>query len=133
MNRRRGWKSVALWTTLSALLGVQESRAQKEAPEPKEPKYPHVNLAISYQVDSKWPQKPKEFVWGHVPGIAVDAKDNVYVFTRATPPVQVYDASGRYVRGWGEKSIGPLGAHHIKIDAEGNVWTSDIVNHTVEK
>src|SRR5207244_7745227 len=110
------------------LVGVSGPASAQE-----ESKYPRVNLAVTYEVDAQWPQKPKDFVWGHVPGIAVDAKDNVYVFTRATPPVQVYDASGRYVRGWGEKSIGPLGAHHIKIDAEGNVWTSDIVNHTVEK
>jgi hypothetical protein len=60
----------------------------------QEPKYPRVNTAITWQVDPDWPQKPKDFNWGHVPGVAVDAKDNVYVFTRATPPVQVYDAGG---------------------------------------
>jgi DNA-binding beta-propeller fold protein YncE len=69
--------------------------------------------------------------WGHVPGVAVDAKDNVYVFTRSTPPVQVYDAAGKYLRGWGEKTI--KSAHHIRIDPQGHVWTTDIENHTVEK
>src|SRR5262245_57577215 len=93
-------------------------------------KYPHVNVAISYEVDPKWPQRPTDVSWGAVPGIAVDAKDNVYVFTRAYPPVQVYDAAGKYLRGWGDKS---MSAHHIRIDHEGYVWISDIANHVVEK
>ena len=97
----------------------------------QEAKYPHVNTAVTWQVDPAWPQKPKDFQWGHVPGVAVDAKDNVYVFTRATPPVQVYDSSDRFLRAWGEKTISS--AHHIKIDHEGNVWTSDIGYHTIEK
>ncbi len=95
-----------------------------------EPKYPRVNLAISYQVDAKWPQRPAEMYWGHVPGIAVDAKDNVYVFTRAKPAVQVYDAGGKFLRAWGDKIAN---AHHIKIDHEGHVWTTDTGNHVVEK
>jgi hypothetical protein len=60
----------------------------------------------------------------------VDGKDNVYVFTRAKPPVQVYDAKGTFVRGWGD-AIGS--AHHIKIDRDGNVWISDVEKHVVEK
>jgi sugar lactone lactonase YvrE len=96
----------------------------------KEPKYPHINLARTWVVDPRWPDKPERFTWGHVPGIAVDAKDRVYVFTRATPPVQVYSADGKYLRGWGEQIKNP---HHIKIDPEGNVWITDIGNHVVEK
>lgn len=102
------------------------------AGEKEKDKYPHVNVALDYVVDAKWPQRPAELQWGHVPGIAVDKKDHVYVFTRATPPVQVYDAkTGKLLRTWGEKTIGK--AHHIRIDADGNVWTTDIDNHTVEK
>src|SRR5262245_44190828 len=95
-----------------------------------ESKYPRVNLARTWAVDPKWPQKPPGVVWGHVPGIAVDGKDNVYVFTRAKPPVQVYDAHGKYLRGWGEEIKNP---HHIKVDPDGNVWITDIGNHVAEK
>jgi DNA-binding beta-propeller fold protein YncE len=104
--------------------------AGEKGKEPQEPKYPHVNLAVDYVVDAKWPQKPADFQWGHVPGIAVDAKDNIYVFTRAYPPVQVYSSSGKYLRSWGK---GIKSAHHIRIDSEGNVWTTDLDNHVVEK
>jgi sugar lactone lactonase YvrE len=100
-------------------------------PAAQPPKYPRVNVAVGYELDAKWPQRPASANWGAVPGIAVDAKDNVYVFTREQPPVQVYDAGGKYLRGWGEKSI--KNAHHIRIDGQGNVWIADIGNHVVEK
>ena len=115
---------------LGTLVSVHFAGAGEKEKQPKEPKYPHVNTAVDYVVDAKWPQKPPELQWGHVPGIAVDAKDNIYVFTRSYPPVQVYDASGKYLRGWGK---GIKNAHHIRIDGEGNVWTTDLDNHVVEK
>jgi streptogramin lyase len=80
-------------------------------------------------VDPDWPQKPSNLEWGHVPGIAVDAKDQVWVYTRANPPVQVYTTDGRFVRSWGENEIKT--AHHIKFDAQGNVWLADIGYHVV--
>ncbi len=115
---------------LGMLVSVRFAGAGEKDKHPKEPKYPHVNLAVDYVVDPKWPQKPADLQWGHVPGMAIDAKDNVYVFTRSYPPVQVYDASGKYLRGWGK---GIKNAHHIRIDSEGNVWTTDLDNHVVEK
>ncbi len=96
-----------------------------------EPKAPRVNLARTWVVDPKWPAKPADFRWGHVPGIAVDtSRDHVYVFTRSEPPVQVYDAHGKFLRSWGKGIQNP---HHIKVDHEGNVWITDIGNHVVEK
>lgn len=99
--------------------------------EAEKSRYPRVNTTPTWVVDAKWPQRPEGTVWGHVPGIAVDAKDNVYVFTRATPPVQVYDKHGKYLRGWGTDTI--KSAHHLKIDRDGHVWLADIVQHTVQK
>jgi DNA-binding beta-propeller fold protein YncE len=93
------------------------------------PKYPKLNLAATYDVEPSWPQRPAGIEWGHVSGIAVDKQDQVWVFTRATPPVQVYDAGGKFVRAWGEKHIKK--AHHLKIDPQGNVWVADIEEHLV--
>lgn len=93
--------------------------------------YPKVNVATAYVVDANWPQKPADKTWGAVSGVAVDAHDQVYVFTRGQPPVQVYDANGKFVRGWGADHL--KSAHHIKIDHEGNVWTADIALHVVQK
>src|SRR6516225_1287450 len=77
------------------------------------PNYPRVNLATTYEVDPHWPKRPSHFEWGHVPGIAVDRQDRVYLFTRAVPPVQLYDADGNFLRAWGEAEIKT--AHHIKV------------------
>jgi len=86
-------------------------------------------LAIWYQVDPTWPQRPDGIEWGAVPGIAVDSDDRVWVYTRAEPPIQVYNAEGKLVRAFGQGLIGT--AHHIKIDVDNNVWVTDIGNHVV--
>jgi streptogramin lyase len=116
---------------LSLLCGLLLAASLTSERAPAADKYPHVNVAVAYVVDSKWPQKPAEFQWAEMPGVAVDARDQVYLFTRANPPVQVYTADGKFVRAWGEKAI--KSAHHIKIDPEGNVWVADIGHHVVRK
>ena len=96
----------------------------------EESKYPRVNVAVSYEADPAWPKRPASLKWEAVPGIAVDAKDQVYVFTRTPEPVQVYAADGTFVRSWGKEI---KDAHHIKIDRGGNVWVADIGHHVVQK
>jgi len=88
-------------------------------------------LAPWYEVDASWPQKPTDFKWEAVPGVAVDKEDQVWVFTRSKPPVQVYTAEGKFVRAWGENVIS--NAHHLKIDHAGHIWISDIGFHVVRK
>jgi len=94
------------------------------------PTYPRVNVAPIFKVDPAWPKRPADLAWAEMPGIAVDAKDNVYVFTRAKPPVQVFDASGKFLRAWGDHIAS---SHHIRIDPKGHVWTTDIERHLVQK
>ena len=84
-----------------------------------------------YAVDPDWPQKPAEYTWASLPGVAVDAKDNVYLFTRNAPSAQIYRGDGTLVRAWNTQH--PKSAHHIKIGPKGNVWTADNENHLVQK
>lgn len=84
-----------------------------------------------YQVDPGWPNRPGGTEWGDMPGIAIDSRDRVWTFTRAEPPVQVYDTSGKFLFSWGEGVVSR--AHHIKIGPGGHVWISDIGNHTIRK
>ncbi|MGN6135320.1 MAG: peptidyl-alpha-hydroxyglycine alpha-amidating lyase family protein [Aureliella sp.] len=95
------------------------------------PVYPRINLAPDYVVDAAWPEKPRDFLWAAMPGIAVDARDNVWIFTRSQPPIQAYSSEGKFLRAWGEKTIGL--AHQIKIDPDGNIWLADIGLHVVRK
>ncbi|HPP52573.1 MAG TPA: hypothetical protein PK777_06470, partial [Thermoguttaceae bacterium] len=99
------------------------------AENPPLPPYPRQAMTVWYEVDPTWPTKPPEAAWGQMPGVAVDPKDRVWIFTRAKPPVQVYDASGKYLFGWGEDFI--KSAHQIRFDRQGNVWLVDAGNHAV--
>lgn len=96
---------------------------------PPEPQYPHVNPAPWYEVAADWPQKPADITWAAVPGVAIDAEDNIWMATRKAPSIQVYAPDGRYLFGWGDMP----GAHYIKIDREGYVWTADVHQHVVQK
>ena len=82
-------------------------------------------------VDPAWPEKPDSITWGALSGVTVDGQDQVYVFNRSEPTVQVYSAEGKPIRCWSTGN--PKGTHHIKLDPDGNVWITDFRNHVVEK
>ena len=84
-----------------------------------------------YIVDATWPQKPDSFTWAQMPGITVNTKDQVYIFTRSHPAIQVYGADGTFLRAWDMEDSS--GAHFIRVGPEGNVWTADIKGHVVRK
>jgi DNA-binding beta-propeller fold protein YncE len=117
------WNMFILFAA-SFVLAVSASAQEKER------KYPAVDLASDFAVDAKWPQRPDGIQWGAVPGVAVDANDNVYIFTRATHPVQVFDKHGKFLRSWGK---GISLSHHIEIAPDGNVWIADVGHHVIEK
>jgi hypothetical protein len=102
----------------------------------------------AFEVDPLWPRVPKQWIMGQVSGVAVDARDHVWVLQRpwslnndeqkrnpeaecceAPPPVMEFDSSGNYLRGWGgepaDKSYEwPADEHGIHVDYKGNVWVS---------
>lgn len=90
-----------------------------------------VNLAVGYQVDPEWPRKPAGLEWGQMPGLAVDAQDQVWIFHRGKTPVQVFGRDGVLVRSWDNATF--KSGHHMKIGPEGNVWLTDSGAHTVYK
>ena len=84
-----------------------------------------------FQVDPAWPKKPATVTWGDVPGVAVDAKDNVWIFTRHAPNLQIYSPDGQLLKTWPD--LEHKSAHHLKFDGAGNVWMADVGLHTVRK
>lgn len=106
------------------------------------------SAAPSFQVDPTWPKLPKQWILGQVSGVAVDARDHVWVLQRpwslnsdeiakdpdaecctAPPPVMEFDSSGNYLQGWGGKPADgsyewPEDEHGIHVDHKGNVWVS---------
>jgi sugar lactone lactonase YvrE len=86
---------------------------------------------VSVSVDPSWPQKPEAITWGALSGVTVDHRDQVYVFNRSEPTVQVYSPDGALIRSWSTGNA--KGTHHIKLDPDGNVWIADFRNHVIEK
>lgn len=93
--------------------------------------YPRHNTAPVYEVVADWPKRPAGLAWEAVSGCWVDEQDRVWLHTRATPSIQVFSADGHYLFGWSGSQ--PGGAHHMKMDREGNVWLADLASHTVCK
>jgi peptidylglycine monooxygenase len=52
--------------------------------------------------------------------VAVDSKDNIYVYQRDNPPILVFDADGRFLTSWGEDLL--IDAHGIFITPSDEVF-----------
>ena len=96
-----------------------------------------------FRVDPFWARElPNNWILGQVSGVAVDARDHVWVLHRPrtldarqrgedgmccvpAPPVIELDPEGTVVRSWGGPGEGyqwPDSEHGIHVDAQGSVW-----------
>ena len=98
---------------------------------PAEGAYPKISLAVGYQVDPSWPQRPAEFRWRYVTSVAVDKEDRVWMLNEREPQVQVYSTDGKLLEAW--RGLGFRAPHSIRIDAQGNVWIVDYRCQVVRK
>ncbi len=101
---------------------------------------PATLAAPAFKVDPSWPKPlPNGWLVGPVSGIAVDARDHVWIVQRAesesvkqaggkpAPPVIEFDLDGRMVQAWGGPGAGydwPEQVHGISIDHKDRVWIS---------
>ncbi len=105
---------------------------------------------------------PTLWNFGQVAAVATSADGHILVLHRGAHPIMEFDASGRFVRSWGEGlfsngkvgGIAPgdrvpggsgytavygaagchaCGAHSIRVDPAGNVWVVDAPGHVVYK
>lgn len=86
---------------------------------------------LAYVPVANWPQLPAGWNLGEVPGVALDAQDNVWVFNRGKHPVLQFDKSGKMLRAWEETPL--VSAHGIGVDGAGKVWLVDVGGHSVMK
>ena len=63
--------------------------------------------------------------------MAVDADDQVYLFTRFDHQVLVYTPDGKFLRAWGAGTF--TNAHNIQIGPDGAVYCVDNGDHSVRK
>jgi len=88
--------------------------------------------AIRYEVVEEWEKLPAGYRHLDVDGVAVDARDRVYLLTRSDARVIVYEPDGTFVRSWGEDIFTPR-THGIAVGPDGLVYTTDDGDHTVRK
>jgi DNA-binding beta-propeller fold protein YncE len=84
-----------------------------------------------YEIVEGWGKLPDGWRYGEVAGIAVDRKDNVYVFNRGAHPMIVFDRAGNFLRSWGEGLF--VRAHGAHIGPDDTIYCTDDGDHTVRK
>lgn len=84
-----------------------------------------------WAADLHWEQRPGTVSHRDVAGVAVDAADQVYLFTRYDHQVLVYTAAGKFVRSWGAGTF--TNAHSIRVGPDGAVYCVDNGDHSVRK
>jgi peptidylamidoglycolate lyase len=102
--------------------------------------------APSYEVVPSWPALPEGDVLGLCAGVGVDSQNNVFVFHRngrawSTPfpdepipgaTVSVIDGrTGQLLTSWGAGQF--IMPHGLTLDADDNVWLTDVGRHQVFK
>jgi sugar lactone lactonase YvrE len=74
---------------------------------------------------------PEGMNFGPCSSVAVNSKGNILVFNRGAHALMEFDASGKYLRSLAE-GVFTL-PHGMRIDAEDNIWATDIGSHIVVK
>jgi 6-bladed beta-propeller len=82
-----------------------------------------------YELHRHWGETPSGWERREVSGVAVDSRDNVFVFARQQHPVMVYDSRGRLLDHWGEGLF--QRPHAISVAPDGTVLCVDDWGHTV--
>ena len=84
-----------------------------------------------YQVIEDWARLPDGWALRDVAAVAVDQKDQVYVFNRGEHPMMVFDRDGNFLRSWGEGVF--RNAHGIHIGPDESLYCTDDGDHSVRK
>ncbi len=87
--------------------------------------------SLPHKVVKNWAQLPKGWNFGECSGVAVDRRDNVWVFNRGPHPVIQFDKNGKMLQAWGENTF--ISSHGIRVDADGAIWAVDVKGHVVMK
>lgn len=85
----------------------------------------------TYETVEDWAKLPDGWSFNDVSGVAIDGKDNVYVFNRGEHPVIVFDRHGNFLKSWGEGLF--RRPHGACIGPDDTIWLTDDLDHCVRK
>jgi streptogramin lyase len=82
--------------------------------------------ANPYRLVEQWAQLPAGVQWGAVISVDADARDNLWVFHRSSPPILKFDPSGKVIKSFGDGLF--VNPHGMTVDRDGNLWVTDAQN-----
>ena len=103
---------------MSALMATPAS-AQSEAP------------ALDYVAVPDPFRLPAGMTMGGTSGVAINSQGHIFVLHRGPGPLMEFDADGTFIRALGDGFFDR--PHGLRIDAEDNIWTTDVAGHVVYK
>ena len=135
--------TVTLLLSLVIILGVAQKSLQNAVTAAN-----NERMVPYFEVDPFWPQPlPNKWILGSTIGVAVDARDHVYIVHRnddgnfatqeigidngiaecctAAPPILEFGVDGSLINAWGgpgESYTWPASNHGIEIAPNGDVW-----------
>jgi DNA-binding beta-propeller fold protein YncE len=86
---------------------------------------------LNYEAVPDFFQLPPGEHFVEVAGVAVNSKGHIYVFHRGKHPLMEFDVNGKYLRSIADDLF--VTAHTVRVDAEDNIWTTDVGAHVVLK
>jgi len=119
MNAEIQWLRISILATLLAAASVFTCRAEEPIPR------------LNYEAVPDFFQLPPGEHFVEVAGVAVNSKGHIYVFHRGKHPLMEFDANGKYLRSIADDLF--VTAHTVRVDAEDNIWTTDVGSHVVLK
>src|SRR6201989_1953375 len=72
---------------------------------------------------------PAHANFGGTSGIAFNSKGNIFVIHRGPMSVMEFDPDGTFIRGFGDGLFER--AHGLRIDAQDNIWATDVASNLV--
>ena len=86
---------------------------------------------VTFEPAGEFPMLPAGYSLGKCSAVAVNRKNEIYLFHRGPHPVLCVNADGKLLRTWGDEVIGT--AHGLRVDRHDNVWVTDMGKHRVLK
>ncbi len=84
-----------------------------------------------YEAVDSWEKLPSGFTWTDAAAVAIDSKDQVYVFNRGDHPMIVFDKDGNVLSSWGEDVF--VRAHGVTLGPDETLYCTDDGDHTVRQ
>ncbi|SVD07577.1 uncharacterized protein METZ01_LOCUS360431, partial [marine metagenome] len=87
---------------------------------------------FKYEVGGNdWGELPKGWTYREATAVAVNSKDQVYVFNRGGHPIIIFDSEGKFLDAWGEDAF--VMPHGIAIGPDDTVYCADVGENTIKK